>query len=186
MARTRVAAGIDHLSARLRLLTRAASGLVDQSAGWDDRIEVALSQSVDGVSPFDRARVRLAYGTRLRRERNTTRAREQLTLALDAFDRMGAAPWAARTRSELRVGSRVPVPESAVMHDVLTSQEREVAELAAQGLTNKEIGERLFVSARTVSGHLYRIFPKLGIVSRSALRDALNLRSGASTPFTVE
>lgn len=55
----------------------------------------------------------------------------------------------------------------------LTAQQLEVARLAASGLSNKEIGERLFLSSRTVSAHLYRIFPKLGITSRAALRDAL-------------
>jgi DNA-binding CsgD family transcriptional regulator len=58
--------------------------------------------------------------------------------------------------------------------DALTAQEREIAQLAAAGLTNKQIGHRLFLSPRTVGGHLHRLFPKLGVSTRAALRDALN------------
>lgn len=58
--------------------------------------------------------------------------------------------------------------------DALTAQEREIAQLAAAGLTNKQIGQRLFLSPRTVGGHLHRLFPKLGVSTRAALRDALN------------
>ena len=62
---------------------------------------------------------------------------------------------------------------SATTSPVLTPQQREIAELAGSGLTNKQIGERLFLSHRTVGAHLYQIYPKLGITSRAALRDAL-------------
>ena len=63
----------------------------------------------------------------------------------------------------------------------LTPQERQIAELAAAGLTNKEIGQQLFLSHRTVSGHLHRVFPKLGITSRAALRDGLASLVGDET-----
>jgi DNA-binding NarL/FixJ family response regulator len=66
-----------------------------------------------------------------------------------------------------RVGRPTPTPGG------LTAQEREIARLAATGLTNKQIGQRLHLSHRTVGAHLYRVFPKLGITSRAALRDAL-------------
>ncbi|WP_405883229.1 helix-turn-helix transcriptional regulator [Streptomyces sp. NBC_01136] len=65
---------------------------------------------------------------------------------------------------------------------MLTVQERQIAQLAATGLTNKEIGAKLFLSPRTVSSHLYRIFPELGITSRAALRDALDAGTGAAPP----
>ena len=121
--------------------------------------------------PFELARVELAYGERLRRDRATMASRRHLAAALDTFESLGARPWAARAVGELRVTGltrpsiRGPAP--------LTAQEREIALLAATGLSNKQIGERLFLSHRTIGAHLYRIFPKLGITSRAALRDAL-------------
>ncbi|MFF5083939.1 LuxR C-terminal-related transcriptional regulator [Actinoplanes sp. NPDC000266] len=116
--------------------------------------------------PFEWARVRLAEGMWRRRRKEKTEARVALTEALAVFEQLGAAPWAARARQELQAGE---VSTSAT----LTAQERHIAELAATGLSNKEIGARLFLSPRTVGAHLYRIFPKLGITSRAALRDAL-------------
>ena len=93
--------------------------------------------------------------------------------ALATFERLRAYPWIDRTGDELRAAGRVPAARPERRVEVLTTQEWEIAALAAGGLTNKQIGERLFLSHRTVSTHLYRIFPKLGISTRSALRDAL-------------
>jgi DNA-binding CsgD family transcriptional regulator len=84
---------------------------------------------------------------------------------------LGARPWAARARRLLR-------PARAA--DLLTPQELQIAELAAAGLTNKEIGAKLNLSPRTASTHLYRLFPKLGVTSRAALRDALNAQPSSS------
>jgi DNA-binding NarL/FixJ family response regulator len=89
------------------------------------------------------------------------------------FDALGATLWSRRARQELRatgerVGRRTPDAR-----DRLTAQELQIAELAAGGLSNREIGERLFLSPRTIGGHLYRIFPKLEITARAQLRDAL-------------
>ena len=124
--------------------------------------------------PFDLARVRLAYGERLRRARSARAARAELTAAHDAFQRLGARPWARRAAAELRATGQAPAATSTNgSAEPLTPQEHEIASLAAAGLTNKQIGERLYLSHRTVSGHLYRIFPKLGITTRAALRDAL-------------
>ena len=92
---------------------------------------------------------------------------------MDTFDRLGAEPWARRARRELRATGRTrrrPLDPDAPL---LTPQELQIARLAAAGLTNKEIAERLYLSPRTVGGHLYRVFPKLGITSRAALRDSL-------------
>jgi DNA-binding NarL/FixJ family response regulator len=123
--------------------------------------------------PFDLARIRLAYGERLRRAKATIEARAQLAAALETFERLGAAPWADRARGELRAtGLSVGLADLGGVAS-LTPQQREIAALAAAGLTNKQIGERLFLSPRTVGTHLYQLFPKLGISSRAALRDAL-------------
>lgn len=116
----------------------------------------------------------LAYGTRLRRHVASARHAPRC----DALDALGALPWADRARREPRAsgdgGRRTTPPASAE----LTAQELEIATLAARGLTNREIGRQLFISTRTVSSHLYRIFPKLGVTSRSQLAAALGLVEG--------
>ena len=94
----------------------------------------------------------------------------ELAAAHDAFQRLGATPWARRAAVELRATGQAPVVTSASdLAEPLTPQERAIANLAAAGLTNKQIGERLYLSHRTVGGHLYRIFPKLGIGTRAVL-----------------
>jgi DNA-binding CsgD family transcriptional regulator len=123
--------------------------------------------------PFERARVQLAYGERLRRARSATEARTHLADALDTFQRLGAGPWTTRTGSELRAMGLPTGHAEGIGPSSLTPQQREIAMLAAAGLTNKQIAERLFLSPRTVSTHLYQLFPKLGVTSRAALRDAL-------------
>jgi len=122
--------------------------------------------------PFDLARIQLAYGSHLRRVKRTTDARGQLAAAADIFRRLGAAPWADRADRELRA-TGITVVKAETGLAALTPQQREIALLAAAGHTNKEIAARLFLSPRTVSTHLYQVFPKLGITSRAALRDAL-------------
>ena len=81
--------------------------------------------------------------------------------------------WSARARQELRATGEVFGPRRPDARDQLTAQELQIAQFAAQGLSNREIGERLFLSHRTIGSHLYRIFPKLGIISRTQVRDAL-------------
>jgi len=122
---------------------------------------------------------RTGPGTRLRRMRTVTETRVQLMAAIETFERLGARPWTNRARSELRAtGQSKPHVGCSAMAP-LTAQEHEIAMLAASGLTNKQIAERLFLSPRTVGGHLHRAFPKLGVATRAALRDAL-----ASVPET--
>ncbi len=123
--------------------------------------------------PFERARLQLGHAERLRRSRRSTESRALLRSARDAFDALGVEPWSERARQELRASgetSRQRVPEA---RDELTPQEHQIAQMAAKGLTNREIGQLLYLSHRTVSSHLYRVFPKLGITSRAELRDIL-------------
>lgn len=123
--------------------------------------------------PFMRARLQLALGERLRRQRRIAESREPLRAARDAFDVLGAVPWSERARRELRASgesSRRRTPDTI---DQLTPQELQIIQLAAGGLSNREIGQRLYLSHRTVESHLYRVFPKLGITSRSQLGSAL-------------
>jgi len=106
----------------------------------------------------------------------TTQARQHLATALDAFNRLGAWPWAARAGHELRATGLSLGQAYTAGPASLTPQQREIARLAAAGLTNKQIGEQLFLSPRTIATHLYQLFPKLGVTSRAALRDALAAR----------
>ncbi|MFI6497035.1 AAA family ATPase [Nonomuraea typhae] len=121
--------------------------------------------------PFDRARAALLYGERLRRERRTSEARAQLRTAAEEFERLRAHPWAERARGELRATgeSRAARDHAPDLAGRLTAQELQAVRLAAQGLSNREIGARLFLSPRTVGYHLYNAFPKLGVSSRGEL-----------------
>ena len=141
--------------------------------------EKALSLPTVDLWPFDVARVQLAYGERLRRARAATESRTHLQAALTAFRKLGAIPWAARAELELRATGASRSASSAPGVAALTPQELQIAGLAASGMTNKQIAERLYLSPRTVSGHLYQIFPKLGITTRAALRDALGQAGGS-------
>ncbi|MFD3406585.1 ATP-binding protein [Kribbella sp. NPDC058693] len=165
------AADIAGLSNRLSLLAHGAAAL----AAEEDASAICLFEQAVGLPgadrwPFELARVQLAFGERLRRVHAAERARGQLATALATFEKLRALPWIDRAANELRATGRA---RSACGAEALTPQEQEIAALAAEGLTNKQIGERLFLSHRTVSTHLYRIFPKLGIATRGALRDAL-------------
>jgi ATP/maltotriose-dependent transcriptional regulator MalT len=123
--------------------------------------------------PWVKARIQFAYGTWLRRHRRVTESREPLRQALDVFTLIGARTWAEHARTELRAaGDRNAIAVSASA-EVLSPQELQIARMAAQGLSNREIGQQLFLSPRTVGTHLYRIFPKLDITSRNQLSTRL-------------
>ena len=124
----------------------------------------------DGVPiPLELARTQLAYGSALRRSRQKAAAREALEAADGGFDAIGARVWAERAQAELgRVGGRPP------SSGALTPTERRVAELVAQGLQTKQVAGRLFVSPKTVEGHLSRIYGKLGVSSRTELAHRLS------------
>jgi DNA-binding CsgD family transcriptional regulator len=142
----------------------------DEEAGT--LFDASLAADLSGW-PFARARLLLAYGAWLRRQRRVAESRVPLRAAREAFDALGALPWGEQARGELRASgetSRRRVPHAL---DQLTPQELQIAQMARAGLTNREIGERLYLSHRTVGSHLYRIFPKLGISSRAELRSAI-------------
>jgi DNA-binding CsgD family transcriptional regulator len=151
------------VAARCRALTSPAA-----EAGQHYQQAVRLH---DGAGrPFEQARTRLLYGEWLRRDRQRTAAREQLTAALEVFEELGAASWAGRTRAELRAtglaATRVREPGLLA---ALTPQELQIARRAAAGESNRDIAAQLFLSHRTVGYHLYKAFPKLGITSRQEL-----------------
>jgi DNA-binding CsgD family transcriptional regulator/DNA-binding transcriptional ArsR family regulator len=143
----------------------------------DDDDAESLFETASGLAvaaaPWYRARVDLAFGSWLRRHRRVIDSRDRLRSAQLVFDALGARSWSERAREELVAAgdrTRTRAPDGWAR---LTGQELQIAQLAAQGLSNREIGERLFLSHRTVSSHLYRIFPKLGVRSRAQLRGAL-------------
>ncbi|ANZ41929.1 hypothetical protein BBK82_44360 [Lentzea guizhouensis] len=136
----------------------------------DEDAESLFTTALDAhdTTGWDRARVQLAFGAWLRRQRRATHARPHLKAAAEAFEAFGTVGWAARAREELRASG-----ETRRGGGGLTEHELTIARLAADGLTNKEIGERMNLSHRTVSTHLHRIFPKLGVTARSELGAAL-------------
>ncbi|MFG1997418.1 ATP-binding protein [Actinoplanes sp. NPDC048988] len=167
------AADVSALSPRMRLLQHGVDALVLGGEVAGARLERTLNDAASERWLFEASRVRLAYAEKLRRDRNPTAARTHLLAARAGFAAMGAEPWLARADAELRAAGHRPAGAETATAS-LTGQELEIAGLAAGGLTNKQIAERLFLSHRTVGAHLYRIFPKLGISSRAGLRDALS------------
>ena len=148
----------------------------DAVLGDDDTAEDRFRHAIEnaGADWADlRARAQLAYGGWLRRNRRSTESRPLLREAAQTLDALGRSEYAERARQELRASgetTRRRIPEAWAQ---LTPQELQIAQLAADGLTNREVGERLYLSHRTIGSHLYRLFPKLGITSRSQLAAAL-------------
>lgn len=122
---------------------------------------------------LSRARLHLHHGRWLRRQRRNVDARHPLRLARAEFDRVGAQPWAEMAREQLRATGESNGRRHANTGEQLSAQEMQIALLASQGLSNREIGQRLFISHRTVGAHLYRIYPRLGITGRGKLAAAL-------------
>jgi DNA-binding CsgD family transcriptional regulator len=136
----------------------AAAALGDAAASYD---HLGLG--------FDQARSLLPLGRAQRRSRQRGAARRSLEQAADVFERLGCPGWGEQARSELvRISGRRPAQEGR-----LTAAERRVAELAAGGLSNKEIAGQLFVSVYTVQTHLRHAYEKLGIRSRTQVAAAL-------------
>ncbi|WP_232665474.1 ATP-binding protein [Pseudonocardia sp. TRM90224] len=147
----------------------------DALLGAEDEAEKAFEAAlgIDGCSPYDRARTQLVYGEWLRRHRRRTVARTVLEAAQATFGQIGAMGWQRRVRTELgALGGSAPDRDVDVTGiGVLTPQELQVVRRAALGLTNREIAVQLFLSPRTVSHHLYKAYPKLGVSKRNELAD---------------
>lgn len=160
------------ISPRLDALVVACQAITASDADAGPLFETALSRECLPNFPFEHNRIRLAYGMWLRRQRQTTEARDVLAQAAEGFGALGAAPWEARALGELRAAGAA-VKRATEPDVTLSAQERTIAELAAAGHSNKQIAAQLYLSPRTVGAHLYRIFPKLGVTSRAALGQAL-------------
>jgi DNA-binding CsgD family transcriptional regulator len=155
---------------------RHARALLADDDEAAERFDEALGADLASW-PLQRARLLLAYGQWLRRRRRIAESRVPLRDARDALDAIGCAGWADQARRELRASGESSRRRDPAARDQLTAQELQIARLAAQGLSNREIGQRLYLSHRTIGTHLYRVFPKLGITSRGELRAALSNRA---------
>jgi DNA-binding CsgD family transcriptional regulator/tetratricopeptide (TPR) repeat protein len=158
-------------SPRLEVGIAYARPLVADDDNAEALFQAALRDDLTAW-PLYRARLLLQYGTWLRRRRKVVQARPPLRAARDSLLALGATPWVDRARQELRA-SRESQHSGPGAWMQLTEQELQIARMAAQGLTNREIGQRLYISPRTVGAHLYHIFPKLGITTRAQLAPVL-------------
>jgi DNA-binding CsgD family transcriptional regulator len=167
--------------------TPRALGVAKRATGviaGGDRGASLLREAIDaferGDASLERARALADLGALLRRRNRRTEARELLREALDVAHRAGAKPLAQQAETELRATGARPRRVVLTGLDSLTASERRIAELARQGLTNREIAQTLFITARTVEGHLTSVFRKLGVDSRDEL--PAELASGAPVP----
>ncbi|MEV1076974.1 AAA family ATPase [Streptomyces sp. NPDC050211] len=159
-------------------LIRANLGFAHALLADDEDAEAPFRSALDldlSRDPFTRARLLLAYGAWLRRRRRVMESRTPLRIARESFASLGARPWHERACQELRSAGEAGTQSMSADWDLLTPQELQIAQLAASGLSNREIGQQLYLSHRTIGAHLYRIYPKLGITSRGQLRDKLQL-----------
>jgi DNA-binding CsgD family transcriptional regulator len=152
------------MSARSEGLLQAASGELGLAL---DALEATIREHERLDMPFERARTLLCLGRVQRRRKQRKAAREALQQSLGIFEELGAPLWAAKARAELERTHLREAPGE------LTPSEEQVARLAASGLKNREIAERLFVSPKTVEANLARVYRKLGIRSRAELGAAM-------------
>jgi DNA-binding CsgD family transcriptional regulator len=182
------ARGVEAASAPMALRVRHARALLAAHLDQQDveeHFREALTVTHLDIRPVDLARVRLDYGAWLRRQRRQSEACAQLRAALTTLERLGARPWIDKARKELRAAGVSVVSYAQPTTSELSPQERRIAELAASGLSNREIGDQLRLSPRTVGSYLYQVFPRLGIRSRRELAHALKPASSGGAPVPM-
>ena len=186
-AATRTGAADAAQDALVRLGQRTRTGAADWGLGVEARSRALVAHGeeaeplyLEAIERLGRTRLRpelarahLLYGEGLRRENRRTEARSQLRTAHGMFDAMGMAAFAERARAELAATGEKVRRRTVETRDELTPQERQIALLARDGLSNPEIGTRLFLSPRTVEWHLRKVFAKVGVSSRRELAAAL-------------
>ena len=148
-------------------------GLLASGRQFEQHFAHALALHDQTPTPFERARTQLCLGERLRRAGERRRARQQLTEALQTFQRLGAQPWTAQAETELSATGvtypRAQAPSARPPHQLLTAQELQVAIAVGEGKTNKQAAAALFLSPKTIEFHLGHIYRKLGIHTRTQL-----------------
>ncbi|MEV4470639.1 LuxR C-terminal-related transcriptional regulator [Nonomuraea salmonea] len=153
----------------LRALVARCRALLAAPREADELFREALDLHGQGGHEFEAARTRLLYGSALRRDRRPGAARTHLHAALETFERYGARLWTEQARTELRASGEPVGPAPAAATSQLTPQQLRIARMVAEGATNKEVAEQLFLSRRTVEHHLRNIFSRLGVRSRVEL-----------------
>jgi RNA polymerase sigma factor (sigma-70 family) len=155
-------------------LDARARALLGKGQLAEDLYREALARLTHTRMGCDIARAHLLYGEWLRRERRRLDAREQLRTAYELFTDFGMEAFAERARLELEATGERARRRTVDTLDQLTPQETQIARLAAEGHTNREIALRLFISASTVEYHLRKAFRKLSVKSRTQLKDRLS------------
>jgi DNA-binding CsgD family transcriptional regulator len=150
-----------------------AAGLAAGGQRGQALLEEAIAAFGQAGAELERARALVDLGALLRRRNRRVEARPWLRMALDLADRLGAAAVRDKAETELRASGAKPRRRSLTGPASLTASERRIAELASRGLTNREIAQTLFVTARTVEGHLTSVFRKLRVESRTELAAVL-------------
>jgi DNA-binding CsgD family transcriptional regulator len=159
-------------------------GLLAEESDYERHFEDAFRHHHLSPDTFEQARTHLCLGERLRRSKQRTKARKELRAAFEAFEELGATPWAERAYGELKATG-----ETARRRDVstlyqLTPQELQIAMVLAEGRTTREAATKLFLSPKTIEYHLRNAYRKLGINSRDALKQALKEQPTANLPAT--
>jgi DNA-binding CsgD family transcriptional regulator len=156
-------------SPRANAVVAYGRALLAENRDAESHFDEALERLSGARRPFETARTHLAYGEYLRRARRRVDARGHLRTALTIFDELAATPWAERARTELRASGESARKRDDTTASTLTAQERQVARHVAQGLSNRDVAAKLFLSPRTIDFHLRNVFAKTGISSRGEL-----------------
>jgi ATP/maltotriose-dependent transcriptional regulator MalT len=173
---------IDHTTAPgvLRAMALSRAALAEKDAAGQRLAEGR--ELAPAAPPWYQARLELMYGSWLLDQHRIGPARDALRSAHATFDALGAGAWATRARQKLAESGQQAEPQARYAWAKLSPQELQVARLAAQGLSNRDIGARLYLSHRTVGSHLNRVYPKLGVHTRTelgaVLSDAVPRRPG--------
>jgi DNA-binding CsgD family transcriptional regulator len=154
-------------------LSLRACGLIERGETGLKLVHESVNTLEGSQSPLELARARSDYGAALRRMGRRVQARAELERALDVAHGCGARRIAARARAELIAAGAKPRRDAITGRDALTAAELRVARLAAQGLSNRDIAQALFITTKTAKAHLNRVYRKLGITRRAQLPDAL-------------